>query len=164
MNVDERDGKIDVLLVDFALVQVPLPLFDIDSIFLPVAFRGNGRIGCECIPPLFCHHGICERRLAGGEPRRYSDFTQGRLRRPGTVQRFLPSSKRHLIRRPQSTRGEEELPTSILADVFEVWRGNGPSVLHWRGHPGVCESNNQRHGPHLGGRHNHKLRVFEASG
>lgn len=57
MHVDESDGEIDILLVDCALVEVPFPLFDVNSVVEPVALRGRARVSVEGIPPpLFCYH------------------------------------------------------------------------------------------------------------
>lgn len=57
MNVDERDGEIDILPVHSALVEVPFPLVDVNSVVLTVAFRGHARVSMEGTTPiLFCHH------------------------------------------------------------------------------------------------------------
>lgn len=57
MNVDERNGEVDILFIDSALVEVPFPLFDVNSVVDAVAFRGHGRVGLEAASrSLFCYH------------------------------------------------------------------------------------------------------------
>lgn len=60
MNIAERDGEINILLVEIALVEVPFPLVDVNSVVLAVTSRGHARVSLEdTTPPLFCYHRDC---------------------------------------------------------------------------------------------------------